>query len=387
MRFRHPDGSIVHLSYCANVHPAATLTGLCERLDAIAAAVRERLGASRLGVGLWIPAPVARGLRRDPSGLGQLRARLARCGLETVTINGFPYRAFDAPVVKREVYHPDWTRPERLAYTLDLAELLAEILPDDCDDGTVSTLPLGWREGWDRAATRAAAAQLARLAEGLAGLHARTGRRIRVAVEPEPGCVIENVGSVAAALESVDREWIGVCVDACHMAVQFEDPAAAIASLAPAGLLVVKSQLSSALRLGRPGAAAARESALAYAEPRFLHQTRRRAASGAVEGVDDLPDALAGGLAVEGEWRVHFHLPVHADGPMTTQDELDRTIGVLVGGARPVTHHLELETYTWTVLPARERPVDEAGLVAGIAREIEWTRGRMTRLGLAEIAV
>ena len=32
MRFRHPDGSTVHLAYCTNVHPAETLDGVLAQL-------------------------------------------------------------------------------------------------------------------------------------------------------------------------------------------------------------------------------------------------------------------------------------------------------------------------------------------------------------------
>ncbi len=387
MRFRHPDGSIVHLAYCANVHPTATLAGLMERLDTVAAAVRARLGVARLGVGLWIPAPVARELRARRSAVNDLRRELRRGGLETVTMNGFPYRAFEAPVVKRSVYQPDWTQPERLAYTLDLAWLLAELLPDDCVEGSISTLPLGWRVGWDHAADVAAAELLGRLAEGLAEVAERTGRRIRVAIEPEPGCAVETIEGVIAALEGIDREWVGVCMDSCHLAVQFEDPRRAVEALRQAGISVVKAQLSSALRLGSPADAECLAQAAAYAEPRFLHQTRHRAPSGAIEGVDDLPDALSGGLATDGEWRVHFHLPVHVSSPMTTQNELEGMLEALLGTAAPVTHHLELETYTWTVLPPDQRPADDAGLVEGIARELDWVRRRVTGLGLKEVTM
>lgn len=386
MRFRHPDGSLVHLSYCANVHPTPTLAGLLERLDRIAAPVRGRLGIGRLGIGLWIPAPVARDLRTDRRAMDALRRELRRGGLETVTMNGFPYRDFEAPVVKHSVYRPDWTRSERLAYTLDLAWLLAELLPDDCEEGSVSTLPLGWRVGWGRAADVAAAGLLARLSEGLAEIARRTGRRIRVAVEPEPGCIAETVEGTIAALGGVDRDWVGVCMDACHLAVQFEDPRQAVDALREAGIAVVKGQLSSALALASPADPDCLAQAAAYAEPRFLHQTRRRAASGAVEGVDDLPEALAGGLAAEGEWRVHFHLPVHASSAMTTQGALEEMMEALLGTPEPVTRHLEVETYTWAVLPRDERPVDDAGLVVGIARELEWVRRRVTALGLEEVA-
>ncbi|MFB9837461.1 xylose isomerase, partial [Actinoallomurus acaciae] len=123
MRFRHPDGTLVHLAYCTNVHPAEDLDGVLAQLARYAEPVRERLGAGTLGVGLWLAADVARALA-DEAALARLRRELTARGLEVVTLNGFPYRAFHAPVVKRAVYVPDWTERARLDYTLDLARIL-----------------------------------------------------------------------------------------------------------------------------------------------------------------------------------------------------------------------------------------------------------------------
>lgn len=145
MRFRHPDGRTIHLGYCTNVHPAEDLAGIVQQLETYAHPVRHRLAADRLGLGLWLPAPVAAELAADPGARRKLRAELAARGLEVFTLNGFPYRAFHAPVVKHAVYQPDWTSPERLRYTLDLARVLADLLPDGAARGSVSTLPLAWR--------------------------------------------------------------------------------------------------------------------------------------------------------------------------------------------------------------------------------------------------
>src|SRR5690348_7756184 len=131
MRFRHRDGQTVHLGYCTNVHPGEELTEIVAQLDAYAVPVRERLGADRLGVGLWLAAPVAAQLAAEPEAVRRLRADLDARGLEVVTFNGFPYRAFHAPVVKHAVYRPDWTTRDRLEYTLNLARILVGVLPDD----------------------------------------------------------------------------------------------------------------------------------------------------------------------------------------------------------------------------------------------------------------
>jgi sugar phosphate isomerase/epimerase len=377
MRLRHADGSVLHLAYCSNVHPADELDGVAAQLGRYAARVRERLDVPVLGVGLWVAAPAL----ADTAAAVRLAGELRRLGLEVVTLNGFPYQGFHAPVVKRAVYHPSWADAERSAYTLGLARLLAQLLPDDVQEGSISTLPLGWREGWDADADAAARAALESVAEGLERLEAETGRRIRLALEPEPGCAIETVAQAADFLAGLAPEWIGLCLDACHLAVQFEDADGALARLADARVSVVKAQVSSALRVEEPGSDPGRTLLGSYVEPRFLHQVRERV-NGHVAGVDDLPEALAGGLPGRREWRVHFHVPVHTR-DHTTQDELSATLAALAGGPRAATRHLEVETYTWTVLAGG--PPDDDALVDGIARELAWTRDRLVTLGAAAL--
>lgn len=379
MRFRHADGSVIHLAYCSNVHPAETVDGICRQLHTYVPPLRSALEVDRLGVGLWIPARAAAELRTDHTARRRLAAVLRDVGAEVVTVNGFPYGGFHDPVVKHAVYRPDWHEPQRLRYTLDLAQVLADLLPDDVGEGTISTLPLGWPDRWPD--TAAALDPLKRLAEGLDGLADRSGRRIRVGLEPEPGCVVETTTQAAEVLAGLGTDLIGVCLDACHLAVQFEDPHAAVAGLEAAGVPVVKAQLSAALRAPDPGAAVWLPE---FVEPRFLHQTREHGSAG-VSGVDDLDAALGGGLPGAGEWRVHFHVPLHADPERTTSHELRSTIDALLAGPSPVTRHLEVETYTWSVLPEAQRPRDTDGLVRGIAAELAWTRDRLIKAGMEPI--
>ncbi|MFB9687598.1 metabolite traffic protein EboE [Amycolatopsis plumensis] len=374
MRFRHRDGTCVHLAYCTNVHQAEDVDGVLAQLARFGEPVRDRLGVDRLGLGLWLARPVASELAGDPAAVARLRRELAVRGLEVVTFNGFPYQGFHDPVVKHRVYRPDWAAPERTRYTLDLARLLAELMPDDAVRGSVSTLPLGWRTEW-----RGDDGQLAVLAEGLA----TQDRPVRVAFEPEPGCVIETTAQAASLLSEVDKEWLGVCLDTCHLAVGFEDPAAALDRLEAAGLAVVKVQASAALEATDPADPVTRAALESFVEPRFLHQSNE----GRPPGADDLDLALAGGLPGREPWRVHFHVPLHADpaSPLTsTRPVLAAALAGLFGGAAARTDHVEVETYTWQVLP--DAPADDAGLVAGIAAELDWTRRELIALGLEEVS-
>ncbi|QNP69305.1 metabolite traffic protein EboE [Streptomyces roseirectus] len=380
MRFTHPDGSTVHVGYCSNVHQAEDLDGVVAQLATYAEPVRERLGVDRLGIGLWLARDVVVELVREPAQLKRLKGELAARGLETVTLNAFPYAGFHREVVKRDVYLPDWADEARLTHTLECARVLAELLPDDARRGSVSTVPLAWREPWPADRADAARRALDRLAGGLAGIEADTGRRIRVGFEPEPGCVVETTAQAVERLGGLDPDRLGVCLDACHLAVQFEDPAAALARLRAAGLPVVKLQASSAIEATDPADPAARAALRRLAEPRFLHQTRTVRA-GRVLDADDLPDALDGALPTDtGPWRVHFHAPLHADPepPLrTTSGQLAAVLAELYAGQEALCDHVEVETYTWSVLPTP--PTDLPG---GIAAELAWAHGRLTGLGL-----
>ncbi|MFF5476418.1 metabolite traffic protein EboE [Streptomyces sp. NPDC012935] len=388
MRFRHPDGSTVHLAYCTNVHPAETLDGVLAQLRDHCEPVRRRLGRDRLGIGLWLAKDAAHALVTDPSALRRLRTELDGRGLEVVTLNGFPYEGFGAEEVKYRVYKPDWTDPERLDHTTALARVLAGLLPDDVTEGSISTLPLAWRTAYDERGAEIARTALLTLAQRLDALRELTGRDIRVGLEPEPGCIVETTGDAIAPLTAIGHDRIGICVDTCHLATSFEDPHTAMDSLAQAGVPVVKSQLSAALHAEHPHLLEVREALAAFDEPRFLHQTRTATAAG-LRGADDLGEALKGdALPDASPWRAHFHVPLHAApaAPLTsTLPVLKAALTRLVGGPRPLTRHLEVETYTWQALPAELRPRARSQLADGIAAELTLARDLLTDLGLKEL--
>jgi hypothetical protein len=256
---------------------------------------------------------------------------------------------------------------------------LADLLPDDAAYGSISTLPLGWREPWTDSDDTAALDLLAELTRTLRS----SPRLIKLAVEPEPGCILDNVADTVAWLAPrVDPEFIGICLDTCHLAVSFADPTEAVASIYEAGLEVVKVQASSALHVQNPRVA--REELTEFAEPRYVHQVRELSPDGTVLKADDLPEALEL-LPGLGPWRVHFHVPLHAepDEPLGSTNEVITEVLRAV----PADRTVEVETYTWNVLPERlcDNPAPCGGphphpqdLVAGIAAELAWASGQLS---------
>lgn len=375
------------LTYCSNIHAGESWDEMSGALAGALPSIRRHLKVDGpFGIGLRLSARALEQLRQ-PKTLDEFVTFLRDGDYYVPTINGFPFGTFHGQRVKEQVYLPDWRVPARLEYSNHLASLLAELLAKrGLDRGSVSTVP-GAFKGHMR--TRddkgAIVMNLLEHARHLARLRDATGVTITLAIEPEPACFIETTTEAIeffqkylfnerAAYEcgvTVDqvRSHIGICFDACHMAVEFEDYAAALAALDRAGISVPKFQISSALRatdeLGR-------DALKRFAEDTYLHQVVKRS-NGSLTRHVDLPEALAEDAGEE--WRVHFHVPVFARslGALdTTQPELERVLELVkTRRDRPC---LEVETYTWDVLPAQYRTTD---MTEAIARELQWTRERL----------
>lgn len=387
-----------HLTYCTNIHPGESWRAMADALSAHLPAIKLAVSpGAPFGLGLRIAADAAETLKA-PGARAELADLLAETGTYLFTINGFPFGSFHGTRVKENVYAPDWSTPERLAYTDGLADLLAGFLPEEVGMGSISTVPVTFR-GWaDEARLEAAVENLIGHAALLVDIERERGRHIALALEPEPCCYLETIeetvrffedrlfvrsacrrladraGMSMAGTEAALRRHLGVCYDVCHAAVEFEDPAGSLALLEGADITIPKLQLSSALRIAAmDGAAAA--ALKPFEEPVYLHQVVEQAPDRLTRYLD-LPEALAEVRAATGrEWRVHFHVPVflaELEAFSTTQDFLRQVIAR--HRERPVSPHLEVETYTWDVLPRDYRTVevDEA-----IARELNWVLGEL----------
>ncbi len=389
-----PNGQ--HLGYCTNVHAYDTQAGMIAALTTHAEPLRRRLVASGrlgadapLGVGLWLPVAVADEVAADPA---PLRRALDRLGLYAFTVNAFPYGAFHGERVKDDVFRPTWAEPERVDYTLRAAAALAGLLPEGEQVGSLST-HTGAYKPWGAAANaeRPIADGFLRAAEGLARLEERSGRRIVLALEPEPLSFLETTPEVVHffaqhftdAGDAAARH-LGLCYDACHQAVEYEDMGASLGALAAAGIGLGKVQLSSAIRLQRPGVD--REKLRPFAEDRWFHQVIARGQEGVLRRHADLADALDDD-SVHGdtEWRVHFHVPIFApdlDGVgrlQTTRDDLGTLLDLVADPI--VTLHMEIETYSFGMIPAERRAaLGATDLLGCLEREFEWVLDRYASL-------
>ena len=389
------------IGYCTNVHAGVDLESIRNNLSQYAVAVREKLdrghGGDGLGVGLWIPDQASRELVDGQT--KRFREFLDNNQLVAYTINGFPFANFHGDSVKQRVYLPTWADRARLDYTIRLAKILTDLLPADQHVGSISTLPIGWPQNpfaqesdsspaSEEAQIAAAGAQLRELATALERLHEETGKQIVVAIEPEPGCLIDTVDDMIGFFDGHlaserDRRYITVCHDICHSAVMNEPQRGVVKAYADAHIGIGKVQVSSAIVA--PWEALDGEQigeALAqlgeFAEDRYLHQTGQIAADGSFRLADDLPDLIRqtrpSDLAEMARWVIHFHVPIFLErfGHLTTsRDDVVECLRALDDDAVEVdfTGHLEVETYAWTVLPDAMR---RRGLAEDIAGELQW---------------
>jgi len=392
----------LHLTYCLNVHPGETWADNLAAIRNHALRVRTRVAPCEpFGLGLRLSAKAAKELA-SPTAMSEFRKFLAGENLYVFTINGFPYGQFHDAAVKQNVYSPDWRTARRRDYTIDMSNVLAELLPEGVT-GSISTVPCSYKP-WIAGArdVRQMVEMLCDAVAHLAEIHRRRGREIVLAPEPEPDCSIETtaeaiaffsgplvefgagyladkLATTSSAAEQLIHRHLGLCFDTSHLAVEFEDLTAAVNSLAAAGIRIAKVHLSAALQAAP--SPAARRQLKAFCDPVYLHQVKVRSPDGRITSCADLPAALAAADAKDADpadqWRIHFHVPLFFE----RLGELSSTSWLLTRDfaaalRRGATEHLEIETYTFSVLPDEIRPADIAD---GIAREYEWVFQRLLR--------
>jgi sugar phosphate isomerase/epimerase len=385
-------GSAAHLTYCTNIHSGESWPEVRANVETHVRAVKNRVCPDRpFGIGLRLGAAAARGLAHADQ-LASFRTFLRENGLYVFTVNAFPYGTFHAAVVKEQVYRPDWLEDERVAYSDQVAEVLQPLLRDHPGlTGSISTVPACFRARAQPGSDERIGQQLARHAGTLWRMAQAGGVPIRLAIEPEPECLLETVSDAVAFLqthlfagagrrafaaasglsearaEEALRAHVGLCLDACHAAVEFEDPASAVEMPRTAGIGIFKLQVSAGLRVLPPDPAVL-QALRPFAEGVYLHQVVVRRGS-ELQRILDLPAALDHPPPGQ-EWRIHFHVPIFRESLgafASTQPFLAELLAIQARA--PFTEHLEVETYTWDVLPHqyRSEPVAEA-----VARELSW---------------
>ncbi len=389
-----------HLTYSTLVHPGDTWPEIWDSLNRYVPKVKERVCPNDpFGVSLRISAASAKALTADANERRKLKSFLDEHDMYLYTVNAFPYGPFKNTLVKEQVYEPDWRSDERAVYTMQVADILAEVAPASVDP-TIQSPPLGFKPrvtGPDVVA--AYTRQVLRTVAHLVKLEQRTGRKVRLALEPEPYCFLETTeeaidyfnnhlyadsaaaslaeqtGLSRAAAHDALRDHLGMVYDICHQAVEFEDVGASLRALADNGIPVFKLQEAAAVRV--PSVTQETVDAMReFADTVYLTQTVERR-NGQLTRFLNLEDAFEAWERDKGprEWRTHFHVPVFLDDLgafKTTRFAIEDALKF--HRENKLSPQLEIETYTWDVLPDHLKTGD---IVDYVTRELEWVRDQL----------
>ena len=384
----------IHLAYCTNVHRGGDWSETFDSLKHDVMRVRKQVSPDKpYAIGLRLSANAARELS-DPQLLLEFQRWLEQNNSYVFTINGFPYGEFHGTRVKEKVYMPDWSKPERLEYTNLLFDLLTQILPEGVD-GSVSTLPASFKEFIGNGEVPKAIYQnLESCFRYIEKIAAGNSQDLHLGLEPEPLGLFETSAETIDFLDDLgnhigsDNTWrnfVGVNYDTCHLAVEFEEPSLAIGNLLDSGYRISKIHISSALSV--VPSKAALESVAEFHEEVYLHQVVSAREGEVIQRFKDLDLGLqnAAGQSFGGlgdEWRIHFHVPLHASpiAPLgDTRDHVTSTFD-LIQKNPDICKHLEMETYTWEVLPEELKTGD---VVDQVVKEYEWTLAELMARDLA----
>jgi len=388
-----------HLTYCSNIHPGEKWDDHFKELRENLPFIKQQLSPGQsFGLGLRIANEASVELSK-PEKIAEFKNWLAAEDIYVFVINGFPYGGFHNTVVKDHVHTPDWTTKDRLDYTVRLFNILEQLLPDNMEGG-VSTPPLSYRLWWKsdaekQKATLDATNHILILLDELIRIKEQTGKKLHLDIEPEPDGILDNMVDfinwyrdvlLPAGLSFLQKKYgfstqksqetvldhIQLCYDICHAAVGFEEPESILKSLQEIGIKVGRIQISSALKVDFCTNRELKRRAIeTFNEPVYLHQVVSRNSDYTKTHYADLPDALAHWNENQEQWRVHFHVPlfIASYGVLdSTQSDIVKTLAIQQKS--PFTSFLEVETYTWSVLPDdMQKPIGES-----IVREMQWVK-------------
>ena len=386
------------LTYCSNIHAGESWHDHFAALKKFIPLVKQKVSpGDSFGIGLRLSNAASIDVLKDGA-LAEFKKWLEETGTYVFTMNGFPYGGFHNTVVKDQVHAPDWTTPERVAYTKRLFDILSQLLPDGMEGG-ISTSPLTYRYWHKKTALpevfEVTTNAITEVIVHLHSIHIATGKLLHLDIEPEPDGLLETgpefidwykryllpiakaalqkTGLPEAEAEAVIKRHIQLCYDVCHFAVGYESHASVVQQLAAEGIQTGKIQISAALKAPM-ARGVARDAVInsfkSFNEPTYLHQVVARTQNGALKRYRDLPEALAdAGNEEVLEWRSHFHVPLFIEDYGVLQSTQGDIVQVLqLQKQTPFTAHLEIETYTWEVLPEELKvPIEES-----ITREMRW---------------
>ena len=390
-----------HLTYSTLVHPGDDWAQMWDSLVTYVPKVKERWAKNhRFGVSLRLSAASASTLAKSQAERDKLKKFLNDNNMYLYTVNAFPYGPFKGTIVKEQVYEPDWRSEERTTYTKNVADVLADVSPDDVSP-SIQSAPLGFKPrvtGPD--VVDSFTDHVIRVCAHLVDVEARTGRVVTLALEPEPYCFLETTdetveyftkhiysGKSAEKLAKLARmpiseahvalrRHVGIVFDICHQAVEFEDIGACLQKLVDAGIPIFKLQEAAALHV--PEVTQKIVDVLKnYSKTIYLTQTVEKKDCKLTRFLN-LEDAFAAWEKNPGprEWRTHFHVPVFLEdlGPFrTTRFAIEDALRF--HKAKPLSRQLEIETYTWDVLPDNLKTGD---IVDYVCRELDWVKGQLT---------
>jgi len=392
--------NIGHLTYSTLVHPGDTWEEMWDSLTRYVPQVKERVSPNDpFGVSLRLSAESAALLVNDAEERNKLKQFFADNDMYLYTVNAFVYGPFKGNVVKERVYEPDWSTEQRKQYTINVAEVLADV----CVDGvspTIQSPPLAYKGNVTDATIAAYTQHTLETVIRLVELEERTGKTIRLALEPEPYCFLEttdevvdyftnhlyaeaNVARLSEKLGitpeqslSILHKHLGIVFDICHQAVEFEDISASLQKLVDAGIPIFKLQEAAAMRVPSVNEEVI-ELLTRYADTIYLTQTIEKMGDklNRFLNLEDAIEAWKANPEEEREWRIHFHVPVFLETlglVETTRFAIEDALKF--HKATPLSEHLEIETYTWDVLPEELKTGD---IVDYVTLELDWVKSQL----------